>query len=280
MWNKAEMAHALLERAKDIRLVASDLDGTLLDGSSRLSARTVAAVELARRRDIAFTICTGRSFYELEDIPRTLQLTAPVVCRNGAEIVDPVSGDTLFQALIPTDEGAAFMAYCVKEHIDVCLTTPDAALFPQGSYFEDFLAKRSVQGQTVDYIDENNRFDGLLHCKIILLKEQPKYPLAQAFADKLPGVRSVGSANELVDLICRDASKDAGLRWVAEHMGIGREACCAFGDFANDVPMLQYAGLSFAMENAARSVQAAADYVAPSNVEDGVAQVLETLFGI
>ena len=74
-------------------------------------------------------------------------------------------------------------------------------------------------------------------------------------------------------------SKGEALLRICRYLGADPDGCIAFGDYANDIPMLRYAGLSFAMENAAPSVQAAADYVAPSNAEDGVAQVLETLFG-
>ena len=267
----------LREQAGHIRLIATDLDGTLLGPSSDLTERTVRAVRMVRERGIAFTICTGRSFYELEDLPKILGLDTPVICRNGAEIVDPASGKTLFRRLIPEGEGAAFMRLCVAEGIDVCLTTEDTVYLPRGSALESWF--ENVRGAKVLPLDSETVLEGLAYYKIVLIRDQPKYAQARAFGDNLPGVRTIGAADEIDDLIAKDANKGDGLRWVAEHLGIDRAACCAFGDYANDVPMLQYAGLSFAMENAPVDVRALASFTAPPNTADGVAQVLETLFG-
>ena len=282
MCDKTETDPQLRARAAAIRLIATDLDGTLLRQASELSPRTARAVKMVRSFGISFTVCTGRSFYELGTLPQRLALDIPVICRNGAEIVDPASQNTLFRRLIPAGESEAFIRYCLREEIDFCLTTQDEALFPQRSFFADFFGptgRGDGHRPKLVLIDDRTSLDGLAHYKIILLKQQPKYDLARAFAAGLPGIRIIGAAEDVDDLIARGANKGDGLRWVAEYLGLDRSECCAFGDYANDIPLLQYAGLSFAMENAGEDVRAAADHVAPSNTADGVARVLEALFG-
>lgn len=279
MWNDAKTLPLLRERAKHIRLIATDLDGTLLDGTAALTERTAQALDMVRARGIAFTVCTGRSFYELGDLPQKLGLDRPVICRNGAEVVDPVSGETLFRRLIPAREGAAFLRFCLQEGVDVCLTTQDRALMPRDSAFAGFFTLMGQTSARVALLEDTPALETLEYYKIILLRDQPKHTQAVAFAEKLSSAQVIGAGDAIDDVISRDADKGDGLRWVAEHLGAGREGCCAFGDFSNDIPMLQYAHLSFAMENAAADVRAAADYVAPPNTADGVAQVLETLFG-
>ena len=278
MWDRASISRDLLDRAKQIKLIAADLDGTLLRSPREVTDRTLRAIEAVGGRGIAFTICTGRSFYELGDLPKTLGLAAPVICRNGAEIVDPADGGSLFRRPIPAEDTKAFIRYCLARGIDFCVTTQDSALYPKGSALAAWFGELGPGrdgGPTVALIDE---YAGQPAYKIVLLTHQPKYAQARAFADRLPGIRTVGAADEIDDLIAAQANKGDGLRWVAEYLGAGWDGCCAFGDYDNDLEMLRYAGLSFAMENAPDYIKSEADCVAPSNLEDGVAQVLEGLF--
>ena len=275
MWNEAEIA-PLRERAKNIRLVAADLDGTLLGAIAVLTQRTAKALDMIRAKGVAFTICTGRSFYELGDLPKTLKLDKPVICRNGAEIVDPLTGETLFRRLIPAGKGAAFIRFCLENGVDVCLTDKNSAYMPRNSAFAGFF---TLAGRTMTLFENAPPLESLEYYKIILLRDQPQYAQARGAAERLGDMRIIGAAEEIDDIIAPDAHKGDGLKWAAEYLGAGREGCCAFGDYANDVPMLQYAGLSFAMENAGEDARAAADFVAPPNPADGVAQVLEALFG-
>lgn len=278
MWDKKKMSRQLREHAKLVRLIASDLDGTLFYAGSAVSARTEKVLDMARAHGVDFTICTGRSPYELGDLPERLRLTAPVICRNGAEIVDPTDRRTLHRQLISTDESTSFLRFCIREQIDVCLCTQDAVLFPKKSFFSSFFLP-PPQGPKYVSLEEVVPLETLEHYKLILPVKQAKYAGARAFLDQCPGIRRTAASGEIDDLISINAHKGSGLQWVAEYLGLSGENCCAFGDFINDVPMFQYVGLSFAMENAAPDVQAAAGFVAPANTDDGVAQALEALFG-
>ena len=278
MWDRASMSRELLDRAEHIKLIATDLDGTLLRAFREISDRTVRAVHALGGRGIAFTVCTGRSFYELGQLPKTLGLTAPVICRNGAEIVDPADGSTLFHRPIPEEDSERFIRFCLEQKIDFCVTTQDSALYPKGSALAAWFGELGPGrdgGPTVALIDE---YAGQPAYKIVLLTHQPKYAQARAFADRLPGIRTVGAADEIDDLIAAQANKGDGLRWVGSYLGAGQNGCCAFGDYDNDLEMLQYAALAFAMENAPDHIKAQADCIAPSNLDDGVAQVIEGLF--
>ncbi len=119
----------------------------------------------------------------------------------------------------------------------------------------------------------------LEHNKVILRMDDPNFPKALEYLEKhCPGSEYTGSGQMLTDVVRRGSSKAEGLRIAAEALGLSPSQFCVFGDSMNDVPMFQFAGLSFAMENAPDDVKAAADGIAPANTRDGVAKVLEALF--
>lgn len=281
MWDKTKIAQVLKDRAGNIRLVATDLDGTFFREASVMTDRTARALELVRAKGVGFTICTGRSYYELGAIPAMLGLDKPVVCRNGAEIVDPLTGTTLYRRLIPADQGAAFLRRCQLEGIDYCLTTGGGVFYPAGSGFRHFFDVQMMGGgemPSVTITSEETNFEALEQYKIILLTHQPGFERAREYLANFPGIGAVPAADDVLDLIAAGTDKGSGLSRAAALMGLEAENCCAFGDYINDIPMLRWAGLSFAVANAGPEVRAAADHTVPSNLEDGVAQTLEALF--
>ncbi|MBQ9941492.1 MAG: HAD family phosphatase [Christensenellaceae bacterium] len=269
--------------ASGIRLIVSDLDGTLLNASSVFARRTLQAVRAVREKGIAFTVCTGREYAMLGWFLRELDLDVPVICNNGAEVIHPVTGQVYMRQLLPKEESRRLLHHCMAEGIDFCLTTPTAAYFPVGSgltgFYEDYeamAAREGIAGFPVRYLSSALEMEALEHNKIIFRTDLPGYRQARDFVERhCPEMEFTTSSKLIADIIPRGVSKAGGLAAAARIMGIPPQACCAFGDFENDIPMFRFCGLSFAMGNAHEDVRRAATLVAPPNSSDGVAQMLE-----
>jgi len=274
------------ERAADIRVIATDIDGTLLDGNSSLTERTIKAINALGEKGIGFTICTGREYGICGLMFSVLKPKLPVVCSDGGEVVDPLDGRAIFHNPLPKEESAPFIRLCTELGLDFGLTSYDGAYFSPGSkiktvyeFYSD-RAKEAGAGFLPMYtIGDAEELMSLEHNKVILRRDHPNFPKALEYLEKhCPGSEYTYSGQMLADVVRRGSSKGEGLRIAAEAVGLQPSQFCVFGDSMNDVPMFQFAGLSFAMDNASDEVKAAADGIAPSNAQDGVAQVIEALF--
>jgi Cof subfamily protein (haloacid dehalogenase superfamily) len=259
------------------RLIATDLDGTLLRGDGTVSPRTRAALADAQARGIQIVVCTARPVRWMRGLAEQGGIAGVAVCANGAVLWDlatealvgsfPIAGETAHQVvsrLRPLMPGGAWAVETV-DHFGhepgyrVRWPVPDDA--------------------TVDAIEV------LLATPPVKLLLRPDHELdAQAFAE-----RARTEVAELVELTYSDASasllemsaagvsKGSGLAVLCAARGIDPAETVAFGDMPNDMSMLAWAGRSFAMANGHPDLIAAADEVAPPNEEDGVAMVLEGL---
>ncbi len=257
------------------RLVASDLDGTLLRDDGTVSARTAAALDGLTGAGIEFVLVTARP-------PRWVDhltiggVHGVVICVNGAVVYDVAHRRVIEHLAMGKDLVRNLVA-------DLRRTFPDAefaAERPGGFAVEHVF--RSPHPVPPDVVATARIEDALDDSTVKLLVKSA----ATADGDLVPlvdgvlGGRAVvlhSGADGLAEIHHPAVSKAAALeRWAAER-GIAAEDVWAFGDMPNDLPMLAWAGRGFAVANAHPSVLAAADEVCGSNEDDGVAAVLERL---
>jgi len=273
-------------KAAEIRVIAADIDGTLLDDTSSLTMRTIKAVNALEEKGIGFIICTGREYGICGLMFSVLKPKLPVVCSDGGEVVNPLDGRAIFHNPLPKEESAPFLRLCAELGLDYSLTSYDGAYFPPGSkirtlyeFYSDRAKEASAEGFPMYTIEDVEELMPLEHNKVILRKDHPNFPKALEYLEKhCPGSEYTYSGQMLADVVRRGNDKGEGLRIAAETLGLKPSQFCVFGDSMNDVPMFKFAGLSFAMDNASDEVKAAADAIAPANTRDGVAQVIEALF--
>ena len=108
----------LRELGKNIRLVMTDMDGTLLNSEKRVSPRTRAVIDRMRERGIGFAVCTGRIPTMVEFYLKDLEITIPIVAANGAIVWDPQRGEALYGKPIDPDQAEALMDFCLEHHMD------------------------------------------------------------------------------------------------------------------------------------------------------------------
>ena len=259
----------------EVEVFACDLDRTLIGADVVLHGRTLAAIAAAHAAGIRVLIVTGRMFRSARPYAEAAGIREPIVCYQGAAVVDTPSGRFIRHEPIPLDvaretitavqsDGYTLNAY-VGDELFVAEMTPEAeryATFQKLPVHEvgDLLAwldEPPTKLVTVGPADE-----------LTALKESMK----TRFGDVLHVSKSLPI---FLEFSRRGVTKGSGLAWLASEIGFTAERTVAFGDGENDVEMLEWAGLGIAVADADESALAAADLVCPPAAEEGVAQVIE-----
>jgi len=270
------------------RILALDVDGTLLDRSGQLRPRTIEAVARAAAAGIRPVLCTGRRYRRALPVARRLGLGSPLVCNSGALVKDPEGDRTLWRADL--DPGL------LAEVLGVFGSRgePSVSFTDRATDEADFLVATASTGRPLfdDYLDQNrphaevapawpSRPD-LIHYHLCAIGTREAMLAVEAdVLDRLPGrvqtfvQKSPRYAGTMCEVLRHDASKWSALLHLAEIWGVDPAEVVAVGDDMNDVPMLRGAGLGVAMGHSAPAVRAAADLVTGSDDEDGVALLID-----
>jgi Cof subfamily protein (haloacid dehalogenase superfamily) len=259
------------------RLLAIDLDGTLLNPQKLITPRTQKALYQVAEMGITLVIATGQTLQVLRHVCADLPLTAPQIIENGAIIADIQHGTVLHEQLLPSvyilpaldtlRSLGLHRAYHTFQRVYVDTNTPRA----RNWYRPPVPPAVEVADVASIYPQPCIKVAGIGDAETLRDKRRE---LERIFADKLYVTQS---SFDLLELLHPQVSKGNALRLIASDLGILPEEVVAIGDNHNDLGMLQFAGLGIAMGNAHAEVKAAADYVTLSNSEDGVAAVIEEL---
>ncbi|MEU5873482.1 HAD hydrolase family protein [Glycomyces sp. NPDC047369] len=260
-------------------VIATDLDGTLLDDLRQLSERNRTALLAARAQGITVIAATARTPRGLHLVPGLPDTVDYAICNNGAVLYEPGTGAVDVRHTIP--------AAAVRDlHLRAREALPDAlftietgtAIIAEGTdpaarvhYGEPWHAVTAIEDALAD-------LDGVVEYRV--QHRTVDGPAMRAALDGIatPGmVRWAWGSYPVLEYNADTVNKGAALaEWCAER-GVAAEAVIAFGDMPNDVSMLAWAGRSYAMAGAPADVVAAAGFAAASNNDDGVAQAVEAL---
>ncbi len=259
------------------RLLAIDLDGTLLTPQKIITPRTYQALRQAISAGVTIVIATGQTLSVLQNVCADLPLSAPQIIENGAIIADIHSGDILHERLIPPEHilpvleelrnFGLYRAYHTLHRVYVDRNTPRARSW----YRPPVLPAVEVEDVASLYPLSCIKVVGIGEANTLREKRRE---LERIFAEQLYVTQS---SFDILEFLHPEVSKGNALRIIASDLNIMPEEIVAFGDNHNDIGMLRLAGLGVAMGNAHEEVKAAADYVTRSNAEDGVAVVIEEM---
>jgi Cof subfamily protein (haloacid dehalogenase superfamily) len=264
------------------RLIATDLDGTLLRPDRTVSARTAHLLDRISAEGRRVVLVTGRPIRWLERVYDHLVSPLPAVCANGAVVYDPL-GDQVLRADPLAPDVLFEVARRLREHV------------PEVSFAVEITDGREMRHEVGypihwDHTHEAIRVvdtpEDLLSAPAVKLLARARAEDPDAFVKLVAGaVEGLAEATHssytgLVEISAAGVTKAAGLAWFCARHGIGADDVIAFGDMPNDVPMLTWAGRAVAVANAHPAVLEIADEVTRSNEEDGVAAYLEGLFGV
>lgn len=264
-----------------IQLIATDMDGTLLDEEKQLPAQLPALLEELYRRDITFAVASGRSHMMLTNLFGELAEEIIFICDNGACVMYPHEAPLLHS--LPKD--------VIRQILDACRSlsagVPVLCGFHHIYYPENDNAAMQHEIQRYYRDPQVVPYDDLYAIDEPILKValcDTNGPTKEAY----PVMHeALGDAYELLisgdcwmDIMCKGVTKGAALQGLQERMGITPAETMAFGDYDNDISMLQHAEFSYAMENASERVRQQAKHIAPANTQNGVVRVLCETLGI
>ncbi|MFH8367407.1 HAD family hydrolase [Streptomyces sp. NPDC018031] len=261
-------------------MVATDLDGTLLRGDLTVSARSRAALARAADGGARHIVVTGRPASSCREFLVAMGYRGLAVCGQGAQLYDASADRLLDSAALDRD-----LARSVVEATERALggarlelavvTAAPANRFVVTPGFAD--RPRAGWGRAAD---RAALFAGPIEKVLMRHRELPDELVAAAAARAGgPRVSVTHSEKGMIEVLPAGVTKAAGLQRAAERLGFTPSETIAFGDMPNDIPLLTWAGYGVAMGNAHPDLRAIAHEVAPRNDEDGVAVVLERLFG-
>lgn len=263
-----------------IRLIASDIDNTLIPQGCGMSEKTRNILLECEKMGIPVALSSGRTLYSARRVSQEIGLKGPIISANGGRVDLTPEGNVIFEDCIPKP-----LSTKIYEH-----------LWNAGCYMTSFV------GTHIYLMDERNGY-GSLCCKRVATSATHSYVIAndearfyaegtlnpykyEAYSDDVRLLErlksdflswglSVSSAFPCnLEIMTAGGGKGRALKAMAERLGIPREEIIAFGDGTNDQTMIEYAGIGVAMGNAVESLKKSADMIAPDCKEDGVWQIL------
>lgn len=263
------------------KMVATDVDGTLIDHDERVTARTKAAVGALVADGVPFVLATGRPPRWIGPVVEGLGYAPLCVCGNGAVVYDSASDRVLASRTLDVAT-LTWLADVAEQALPGCGLAAERV----GESAHDAVTPQFVSSPQYEHAWLNPDDTSVAREEVV---DAP----AIKMLIRLPGARSsdmrtvlapligeraditYSTEHGLIELSAPGITKASGLAVVAQRLGVDAAAIIAFGDMPNDVPMLTMAGHGVAMRNAHPEALAAADEIAESNSDDGVARVLE-----
>jgi Cof subfamily protein (haloacid dehalogenase superfamily) len=273
-----EPAGPARESASPYRLVATDLDGTLLRDDGTISHRTRKALAAVAERGIAHIVVTGRSAQWTKQVLAELDYSGLAVCGQGAQLYDAGARRLLTSMTLDRRLARLALARIEAETGPLALAAPRDGVDGEVLVSPDYRLRRGLA--SVPFTDRDELWAQPLNKMYMQhprLDDEALAKAARAVAGDLVTVTVAGEG--IVELLPTGLSKARGLSLAARRLGVSAGETIAFGDMPNDIPMFDWAACGVAVSNAHMELLAVADEVTASNEEDGVALVLERLVG-
>lgn len=262
-----------------IRLIATDLDDTLLNAQSDINPRVLSALRAAMAAGCGVTLCSGRMLEAMLPLAERIGVNAPMLLYNGAMAYDVATGETLFAQRLPFETALGIVElsermgcyiqaypgmgyYCrkVTEYTRRYANSIRVEATPVGKPLSEWMRENPSDMQKLLLIDTPEGADQAQ------AKLRAAYPTGAGFLKSKP---------QYIEITPEGVDKGRSLLRLAELLGLQADEVMAFGDGQNDISMIKAAGTGVCMANGCPESRAAADRIAPSNLEDGVAVVIE-----
>ncbi len=272
---------------KPVKIIALDLDGTLLNSDKKLTQGNLEALERAAAAGIHIVPTTGRFYGGMPDFIRELPFIRYVITINGAQVADLQTGQVIYRAELPAGQTVelmeyldtlpviydcymnndAFMTEALKERVDEMVSSPHyrkmvRQLRKPVPELKQFILQQGSDVQKVQF------FTNRPQLRLDLMEQLPR---------QFDNIIVSSSVVDNVEINQSHANKGEALLALAAHLGVAREETMSFGDGLNDLSMIRDAGVGVAMANACPEVKELADEITLSCDEDGVAHGINTL---
>lgn len=260
-----------------VRLVAVDLDDTLLNSELQISPRVKSAVSRAVEQNVRVVLATGRMFPAAVPFARELELETPLITYQGALVKEHLTGRELYHRPVPLELAVDVIkrlsptGFHLQVYVDDALCMP--RLTPEGERYA------RISGVDPRVVGDLLHFLRVPPTKIVMIAPEGEIDLLlPGLLTRYNGALHVSKSKPyFLEFSEPRATKGEALRHLSAELGIAREEVMAIGDGYNDIPMLEFAGVAVVVGNARPEIKAHAAHVTAGNDEDGVAVALETL---
>ncbi len=277
-----------------VKLIAIDMDGTLLTPNHTISERNIAAIQRAKEEGIEVVIATGRAYNDAREIVESTGLELPFICLNGALIINDTKEVLNSLRIAPnlikeiaSELDSEMLHYNVYTDKTVYTTSVEDEIEQYQLFIEamggDINADERVKArvekgylvEVEDFAEVYQREDEVVLKYLAKSSNRANLQRSQTYFNAIEGLYATSSGPGNIEVTAKGAQKGKALGVLCERMGITMDDCMAIGDNYNDLSMLKRAGTSVVMGNAAIDIKSYADIVVGSNVEDGVAEAIE-----
>lgn len=260
------------------KLVAIDMDGTLLNSKKVISERNHSAIQEAKKNGVKIVLATGRPMDGIKNFLTELNLLEKgdyAVAFNGALVQDSHSGAVLAKKGLALKDLEYLFNLSKKLDVNIHSLTPSSCITPKHSKYSQLEA--DLNGIPLEIVDFNKITDDTEIIKVMFIDEEKILDrvLSDLPEDIYEKYTIVRSAPFFLEFLNKEVNKGVGVETLATSLGIKKEEVICIGDAGNDIHMVEYAGLGVAMSNAFPELKDVADYITFSNDEDGVAHVID-----
>ena len=268
-----EMRQSVMK--EKIRLIALDLDGTLLNSEKKITEETRKTLLRAAEEGIYICIASGRRYEDVERLSQELLPGQPVICANGAAAYLSEPYECVYCETLEQKELRGVIGVLEKEKVFYQVYVDDGSVML--STRKSVYSYANYNGFKLSG-DEMPKYVGDGALKVIAITDDaPLLERVRAGVEKLDYVEINSSWSNNIEVLRKGVNKGSALRALAQRLEIPMEEIMAFGDNGNDIAMFEAAGWPVCMENGTDEAKAAARYVTDSNDRDGVAKAVKKI---
>ncbi|MBS6645861.1 MAG: HAD family phosphatase [Clostridiaceae bacterium] len=257
-----------------VRLVISDVDGTILDETEHIPERIADLEKLIQKKKILFTIASGREYSQVRELEELLKIQIPVILCNGTAAR---SGDDFsWCESIPPDIVETIVDSADGYGMSVILSLPDKeCVVRKTSFVEQTIEQYGRFGEILDL--NGKGWPSVSVQKILIIERnnprayEKMLEILRRYESQITFVDFGGS----IDIVPKGCTKASGVRKLSEKLGIDLAEVMALGDSYNDLEMLEIVGLGVAVNNAVDQLKSRADYICCEKYVDGVIEAIE-----
>ena len=268
----------LFRPAQPIRLIAIDLDGTLLTSDRQIHPDNVSAIARARNSGVSVVLASGRIRPSIAPFARELDLhSSPLICSNGAHVVDG-NGSSVLESHLVNSIRNSVIDFAEREGMHLNGYTTDEMFYLHDDAWSDLYRQRA---RTIpSHVVPVEALRAMKLIKLMVIGEPRRIRSIAERGSELFDLNHVvltESEPEYLEFLPANANKGHALQVLSKHLGINQENIMAIGDYLNDVEMVKWAGYGVAMGNAVPEVKAVSDAITTINDEGGVARAIASV---
>ena len=274
----------LVEKFRDVKLIVTDIDGTLVNNEGNLGELTIEMIRKLSGRGIKFTFATQRVYSSVIPFAETLDIKIPMITMNGALISD-VNGEVLYKAPINQKKIIKAIEFVSKYYLRIALCRTNEIVYTdENSVIKDFMNRHGAEYKKVDsyydYLEDVLELIISGDNKKAIKKIQSKlnFPLKLHVHAKYFRSRSMKDVYHL-EVLRSHVNKKHGLKLLTRHLGIKKHELAVLGDWYNDRHLFDFGGINIALENAVPELKNKANFITSySNNEDGLGRFLKRAY--